>query len=219
MSGKGNRKRRADAPAEDPRVPGGDGDQTETIAEDRDTSAVPQGEMPSSPRSRCGRCQTAFKSRNELFEHLRDNDARDFGLVESSDNEAGDDDDYDAERSVVESPPLAEDDRRARPAEPDDQRQGGRSESKPLLAVRRGGSSRGHPGTKVSRAEIKPKDLQWVDIGSGIVAKTFVGPRGCGPRRKMGPTSRTSSRGRSGACQQDVLLTSARYTAPPTRCS
>ena len=68
-------KRAADTPPDDPRVPGGDGDDTAEI------SAVSQGEM-----HRCGQCQEVFTSRNDLFKHLRAVDH----IVESDDEEERD---------------------------------------------------------------------------------------------------------------------------------
>ena len=35
--------------------------------------------------------------------------------------------------------------------------------------------SKGHPGLKIARKDINSRDQRWVDIGSGIMSKTFVG--------------------------------------------
>ena len=43
------------------------------------------------------------------------------------------------------------------------------------------------PGSKISKKHIRPKDLTWRDIGSGTVAKTFVGATRMWTTTKNGP--------------------------------
>ena len=75
-------------------------------------------------------------------------------------------------RSVGERRPSTEDGSQAQDHDQDATE--ARAMPKPLDPVWRG-RARGHPGIRVRKEEIKPKDLDWTDIGSGMVAKTFVG--------------------------------------------
>ena len=184
MFGKGDRKRPAEEPAEDPRVPGGDDDQVEI-------GAISKGEP-----FKCGTCSEEFESRNDWFRHLRDEDHlvesddeddRDVGLVDSSDSEAGDavggNDDFDNDDhcgSVGSRHPSTDDDCRAQNQDQDATEARANSKPRDTLSKHHGrfaghGNSREHPGARTQRADIKPKYLEWIDVGSGILAKTFVG--------------------------------------------
>ena len=82
------------------------------------------------------------------------------------------DDDYAREGSVKGSPPGADDGRWL--AKDHDQDAQGReaSQPKPLDAVNKAAGR--HPGPRIATRDITARDQQWIDIGSGIMSRTFV---------------------------------------------
>ena len=54
-------------------------------------------------------------------------------------------------------------------------------------AMTKPGSSKGHPGQKVDRADIRPKDREWRHVGSGIVVRSFENMKRLLVSTKSGP--------------------------------
>ena len=112
------------------------------------------------------------------------------GLYDSSDDEDEPVKSRLIDESIEGSPPGTDDDRRGGPVETHDEQQGGPPKSKPVDAVTHKNGSRKSswcPGVKISTQHIKPKDLQWRDIGSGTFAKTFLGVNRLWTTTKNGP--------------------------------
>ena len=125
-------------------------------------------------------CGKEFRSRNALFNHLRD-----LNHMISSDSE-----DDRPEGSVGERYPSTDDGSRA-PLYQQDSTEA-RAKLKPLDSMSHRGSARGHPGPILKRVDVKPKDLEWTDIGSGMVARTIL------DAKKFITTSR------NGPCVDDI---------------
>ena len=116
-------KRGAEEPPDDPRA-----------------NDVDNPEISSTTKThKCGQCDEAFESRNQLFDHLREENH----TVVSDDDEVSSTEKEKVKKWV--------------------------------------------PGMQVSNGRVKPKDTQWRDIGSGMVAKTFLGVTSLVTTSRHGP--------------------------------
>ena len=76
----------------------------------------------------------------------------------------------DPDGSVTGSPPDTDDGRLSVAAHDQDASGRETGKPKPINSV-----GRSHPGAKVASKDVTSRDQQWVDIGSGIVSRTFIG--------------------------------------------
>ena len=72
-----------------------------------------------------------------------------------------------AKGSVLGSPPHA--DEAGRPGESNDQD----AKRQPAKPKPRSADEKKHPSPKTERADMKPGDFEWKDVGSGVFARTF----------------------------------------------
>ena len=76
----------------------------------------------------------------------------------------------DPDGPVTGSPPDTDDGRLSVAAHDQDASGRETGKPKPINSV-----GRSHPGAKVASKDVTSRDQQWVDIGSGIVSRTFIG--------------------------------------------
>ena len=88
--------------------------------------------------------------------------------------------------SVTVSPPDTDDGRCS--AGVNDQHARGREAEEPKPAVNVDTMGKHHPGQKVKSKEISGREQRWIDIGSGIMSRTFVNADRLHTTSKGGPS-------------------------------